>query len=450
MVMSLSAHWWFQQKALTVDNGNTIAVTKVDNTGDDSRLVIEDGGQLICNNPVHATVKKSVAHGGGAKYADNWYTIASPINNPTFDKVTNLIQSSTDNYDLYRYNETSMIWENQKNTTDHADFTTLENGRGYLYWNNTGAELSFAGQVNASNVIYHLTYGATNDAIKGFNLIGNPFPHNIYKGTGGAISDSRLAAGFYVLNNASGWSAKLDYTTPIVPGQGILVETTEAFDLTITNTNAASTADTKGSSNDLITFNVANDKYEDVVYIQFKDATNLNKIEHLNTEIPMLYVHQNDADYAIANMDRDVASFDLNFVAATAGTYTISAKAEGEFEYFHLIDRIAGKDIDMLNEGEYTFTANPNDYEYRFVVKLSEEGDDDTNIGNYFAFISNGEIIINGTGTLQVIDMLGRVMLTQDCSSLNSKLSTLNYTPGVYVLRLITNGETKTQKIVKE
>ena len=79
----------------------------------------------------------------------------------------------------------------------------------------------------------------------------------------------------------------------------------------------------------------------------------------------------------------------------------------------------------MLNEGKYTFTANPNDHEYRFIVRLSEEGNEDTNIemDDDFAFISNVEIIIIGTGTLQVIDMLGRVMLTQELSPLNSHLS---------------------------
>ena len=61
----------------------------------------------------------------------------------------------------------------------------------------------------------------------------------------------------------------------------------------------------------------------------------------------------------------------------------------------------------------YTFNARNDDYASRFRLvfvandaHLGGEGSDD------FAFISNGEIIVNGTGTLQVIDLLGRQLFT--------------------------------------
>ena len=43
---------------------------------------------------------------------------------------------------------------------------------------------------------------------------------------------------------------------------------------------------------------------------------------------------------------------------------------------------------------------------------------------------------------------LGRIVMTGQLSTLNSKLSTLNYTPGAYVLQLINGENVKTQKIV--
>lgn len=48
-----------------------------------------------------------------------------------------------------------------------------------------------------------------------------------------------------------------------------------------------------------------------------------------------------------------------------------------------------------------------------FIIDLSDD---------LFAFISNGEIIINGTGTLQIIDVLGRELFSRNLStpSLNS------------------------------
>ena len=67
-----------------------------------------------------------------------------------------------------------------------------------------------------------------------------------------------------------------------------------------------------------------------------------------------------------------------------------------------------------------------------------------------FAYISNGNIVINGTGTLQIIDILGKEkeLVRKELSTFNSQLSTSSFVPGVYVLRLIQGENIKTQKIV--
>ena len=71
----------------------------------------------------------------------------------------------------------------------------------------------------------------------------------------------------------------------------------------------------------------------------------------------------------------------------------------------------------------------------------------DGNTDDNFAFISNGEIIINGTGIVQMIDLMGHVLITREVnSSLHIPQSLL--TCGVYVFRLINGNDVKTQKIV--
>ena len=45
---------------------------------------------------------------------------------------------------------------------------------------------------------------------------------------------------------------------------------------------------------------------------------------------------------------------------------------------------------------------------------------------------------------------MGRQLFSKELSTFNSQLSTLNYTPGVYVLRLINGDNVRTQKIVVE
>ena len=70
-----------------------------------------------------------------------------------------------------------------------------------------------------------------------------------------------------------------------------------------------------------------------------------------------------------------------------------------------------------------------------------------TSENDWFAYISNGNLIVNGEGTLQLFDALGRQLLSKQLSTLTSPLST-PHVPGVYVLRLINGNEVKTQKIV--
>jgi len=64
----------------------------------------------------------------------------------------------------------------------------------------------------------------------------------------------------------------------------------------------------------------------------------------------------------------------------------------------------------------------------------------------YFWFLSP-YIIVNGEGTLQVIDVMGRVVLSGDAIN---RVSTGGMTTGVYVLRLINGEDVRTQKIIIE
>jgi hypothetical protein len=144
----------------------------------------------------------------------------------------------------------------------------------------------------------------------------------------------------------------------------------------------------------------------------------------------------------------------INFKAKENGEYTITVNPEGvEMDYLHLIDNMTGADVDLLapNGGDainrvstYTFTAKTTDYESRFRLVFvcgDANGDDEAP----FAFINNGNIIVNGEGRLQVVDVMGRIVLSGDAKHC---VSTTGMVPGVYVLRLINGENVRTQKIV--
>ena len=428
---------------LYISNGATLTASIINND-DPVRLVIEDGAQVVTTSEnVEATVKKITTN-------NKWFLISSAINNPGIEENTNVITNEIPSdetpitYDLYRFNEAaSLQWENYR--AGHDGFTTFANGRGYLYRNAIllGYTIIMEGKLNVGTVTYPLS--CSGSELTGFNLIGNPYSHNIYKndvyqseGDKPAINDGLLAVGYYVLNSdADAFEAKIGYGNPIKPGDGVLVQATSAHTLTITNTtNAAAeyTPSSKGRGNagyENIKFEVANDNGADVAYAMFSDGAGLNKIDHMNAETPMLYIARNDKDYAIATLGDDTKAFDLNFEAKTMGRYTLRVKPRGEYGYLHLYDKLTGEDVDLLVENEYSFIGTPTDQADRFVVRLGIAGNDEVEI---FAYQSGDDLVIDGEGELQVFDMMGRLVVKQHISGVQTIRKPSQ--TGVYILRL--------------
>lgn len=414
---------------LIVHKGSVVTVNGTLANTDPANLVIEDGGQLIFNSDnVQATVKKSTAHAGAKEAAADWYTIASPLAaNVMATDVTNLVVTS--GYDFYRYNEKDVLWENYKNTAHSSDFTGFENGRGYLYWNANGEELAFIGVLGNADVSYSLKAESSGN-LKGFNLIGNPFSQNI---TMRNITGAELPGG-YVLTQAGNWKSSVE--SEIAPCQGFLVQVSENKEITI-GKNAAGSR----SNRDYVAFTASNNQYEDVTYALFEESAGLNKISHRNSNIPMIYISQNGQDYAIASMSDDTEMFCLNFKAMTMGYYTLSYEAKGKYNYLHVLDRRTGKDIDMLLDGEYRFIASPSDSEARFIVKLKYNADDTSVESDIIAHQDGNDIVVNGEGELQIFDVMGRMIATQQING----VQTINVSStGIYIFKL----NEKTQKIV--
>ena len=425
---------------VTIAANITIPSDYVANAGnitiaDGGSLTIKDGGQLITSSTdVVATVQKATT-ASTAKASNAWYAIASPINN---GMIENFAQGT---HNVYRYVEKSNYWNEYRNTTVDeelglAPFTTFENGRGYLY-RSTVANVAYTGTINASNVEYALSYACANDNFKGFNLIGNPFTHDVYKGV--AISNDYLEAKYYILNIDGTWTLKED-SEAIPSGTGILVqakETAGGKNVVMTNTSASAKSE---AGNDNIWFTIKNNEFSDVACVEFKDGRGLNKMAHYNEKAPMLYIRYDGERFASVDMPVDTKNINLCFKAQNMGYNTLSFMPNGEFSYLHLIDRLTGNDVDMLLEGEYSFIASPKDNENRFLVVLYPQENKETLDGS-FAFQNGNDIIVNGNGELQIFDVMGRLIATRRING----VETVNVSmTGVYIFKL----NEKTQKIV--
>lgn len=417
----------------TIPNG-TVATAKNITFEGTPTLTLADGGQLIANNSVSLTVQKSAT-------ANSWMGISAPVFSSysssylNYTSSTNLKEAGA--YDLMQYTESSSTWQSQKSTS----YSYMSQERGYIYRRADATTLTFTGSTHVGNQSASVvTWSASDASLKGFNLIGNPYPHAIYYGA--AIPTTNLAAGFYILQTNGTWRtvAGADInTTAIGVGDAILVKASDAIS-PFEMTDVATAPTSSKAHTATLAFTVSNDEYSDVAYAMFSNGEGLPKMSHLNAEAPMLYIPTDEGRYAIAMMEESVESFPLNFNGY--GEYTLSMNNSTAFGYLHLIDRATGRDIDLLSQSTYTFNANGSSD--RFTVKLSPSMEE--NGRAIFVWQENGNVVIEGDGDLQVFDVMGRQTGTThvDGTTTFSRGDLGMSHSGVYVLRL--NGNS--QKIV--
>ena len=82
----------------------------------------------------------------------------------------------------------------------------------------------------------------------------------------------------------------------------------------------------------------------------------------------------------------------VNFKAAENGTYTLTVSTPLTFTYLNLIDNKTGNNVNLLKTPSYSFDARTIDYASRFKLVFCAGNNE---MINDFAFISNGELIIN-------------------------------------------------------
>jgi subtilisin family serine protease len=337
---------------LTLQKNGTLIVTRTLTNTSAEKLVIKDGAQLInASENVAATMEKDVS-AYSSDNPDGWYTIASPMNG-TVIAGSGFV---TYGYDLYRYNETNLTgeeWENYK--ANHEDFITFENGRGYLYANGNAFSPSFTGTLNASTVTIPLTCTERpDDPLSGFNLIGNPFPHEIYKGAGAAIDNMNLASGYYTLTNEGTWQVHT-FDDAIQPGQGILVKAITPTVLTISKNNEAAYSETgeAKAGRGVLCISAVGDSGQDRAFVYFGQGVDLDKVEDMAKEAMSLAIRKENRDYAIAYFDKKSDTMEVVFTAPDSGLVTLNVKANAnDFEYLHLVDLSTGEDMDLLSAPE--------------------------------------------------------------------------------------------------
>ena len=357
-------------QSLTLQPGKILTVTgDLTNTSTEG-LVIKDGAQLVnASGNVAATMEKGIVAYSNSN-PDAWYAIASPMDEMPIEESSFV----TTEFDLYRFNESNLTneeWENYKGGL--TDFITFENGRGYLFANSNAFSPAFTGTLNASAVTYPLSCTERpNDPLSGFNLIGNPFPHDIYKGEGAAIDDANLVSGYYTLTNEGTWQVHT-FEDAIHPGQGILVKATAPTILTIAKSTAVATSETGRAKRETspLSISVKGENGMDQAFVYFGCGNSMEKMGGFVAQEPILWVRDNSKDYAIAHVQKADETLELCFSSKQSGDFTLAIdRNETEFEYLQLVDHVTGLTVDLLKQPTYVFHATGQELDARFSIRF--------------------------------------------------------------------------------
>ena len=383
-------------------------------------FIVNDDRDLVAN--FAATYNITIKGYGNS--SNGWYLLSSPLAGDTDPATVNNMTSN--DFDIFRFNQSAdMEWESWIQEGGHYHFI-IESGRGYLYANKKDVVLTFSGLPYTGNGEVILKKD-DNASLAGWNLIGNPF------GTPATINGKS----FYVMNEERS-NLIVSEKTEIGAMEGVFVTAETDGETVVFEQN-------KGNSNGewlALNLNRDGDKVVDRVIVRFDDCGLLKKYA-INDNTSTIYIPKQDNDYAVVN-GIETTVIPVNFEARQIGMFTLNANVMTDnVSYLHLIDKLTGEDVDMLLDGSYTFAGSANDRKDRFVLRLSHDNADENST---FAYQSGSDIIVSGDGTLQVFDVMGRLVATREIHGVET-MSVSSLQTGAYIFRII--GENiNTQKII--
>lgn len=421
--------------SLTVKEGKKLTSNASIAWGDENDFILEDKAQLVCRSPIKVKIKKKIHAYDEDTHA--WGLIASPVEDDIVPSIENgFLTDPETGYALFSFDEATAQWTNFKESP-----FVIENGKGYLYANALDTTLVFEGKTVGAIAGYGLSYHASNGALAGCNIMGNPLPCNAF-----------IDRSYYIFSEESNSVIAVAFSMnrPVAPCTGVIVQSEGIDDYSVWFDNGVSEQpENHGYIEITATKSNAPTLALDQAIISFNTGDDLAKY-HFFENSPHVYFSQGSHDLAIISIDSTDMQ-PLRFKAEKDGSYTLHFELRDlDLDYLQLIDNLTGARQDLLANPNYTFNALTSDYASRFKLVFDPHYSIDENGIEPFAYVSNESIIINDVETqevasLQIIDLTGRVIVNSEAKQ---SISTKGIAPGVYVLRLNTPNAVRTQRVV--
>ena len=319
--------------------------------------------------------------------------------------------------------------------------SAFQQGVGYMASYENENTAVFKGNLNhEKSYVFPVSYNSEKD-LANFHLLGNPFSFNMKWSN---VTATNLASGYAVVNEEGGYTYLGAADDEIEVGDGFFVKAIGENPSISYNEGRSHREVEDQSINVVITGNAGSDNV--VVNLGKADEEGFPKLKNFNEEITTIFVYNNDKSYGIYNCEEEVEEVPIYLNNTNGmGKYTISIDAKGDFENITLVDLVSGDETNMLVH-DYNFTASQQENTKRFILKFVEK--QQTTDNSNFVYQSGEELIVNTQGTVQIIDVVGRVVYNNVVLNESERINISGFTTGTYIVRVISDKDVMTQKIV--
>jgi len=139
----------------------------------------------------------------------------------------------------------------------------------------------------------------------------------------------------------------------------------------------------------------------------------------------------------------------MGFVKNQSGNFTIELTQNIPGQTLYLVD-LKNKNEHKISESPYSFTSVDSDNPNRFLLKFGTTGIGETPVTPQInAWVYNNMLNVNnpdGITKIEVFDLSGKRLLSTQLSGLGLQSMTLHQPTGLYLIRLTSNGTTRTIK----
>ena len=449
---------------------------------------------LIHNtNNVPATVQRYIS---GA--AEDWHFLSSPVSNQTI-VGNSLTPSGTygngTGYDLYLWNEPTPCWVYHKNdvgslTIDlknpkwpavHSS-TNFIPGRGYLYSvQATNPTAEFTGNLNNGSITYSITNSINGEdpKVRGFNLIGNPYPSAIdWKAASGWTRDALVVSGggydMWIWNPAtnnygvfnSGTAIGTNGVTQnIAPMQGFFVRAATNGNIGMTNSVRGTTGKSnwmrmKATTAEIVKVQItSNDNYgSDEILLQFGAPANeagAPKLFSTVTTAPSLFLNREKKELSVLNLTNVIenSSVPLMFKAGKDGNYALSIGNESaSYEVLLLEDKKAKTITDLNLIPTYQFKGSVKDAADRFILHFVPITPEVTNLPAVIYYdgdeINVDLTLVEGQTDIKIYDMSGKLLVDKKVEGKMIHSFNINPQYEIYIVVVNSNGHSTRRKVL--